>query len=443
MSERVDAWQTLKLSDVTEKVNSWDPSSEPEFTYVDISSIDNERCEIADPKRLAGAAAPSRARRPVEPGDVLFSNVRTNLRNVAEVRDLDPPAVASTGFTVLRPTERVRSRYLYHLVRSDYFIGRVTPEQTGTHYPATSDRVVRDQEIPVPPLSVQDEIASTLDLCFASHLTTASRLQQAETAMRRFREAVLAAACSGRLTSADDIDSDTEERSDGLPALPNNWRYERLDTLRDPEAPIVYGIVLPGPQVAEGVPYVRQQDVLDGTVRVDDLGRTAPEIAAKHARSELRPGDVLLCIIRNLRVAIVPDGLDGANITQGMVRVRPGPAVLGPYLASYLESPHAQRWMKDRYIGLAMPRINVADARSIPVAVPPLDEQARIIGRMGELFVAAESVVGAIAKTRPLLDRAHQSILRRTFSDRASASPAGHGLAGISARTISAAPQRG
>jgi type I restriction enzyme S subunit len=86
--------------------------------------------------------------------------------------------------------------------------------------------------------------------------------------------------------------------------------------------------VKPGPEISGGVPYVRQQDVADGTVLVDQLAHTSPEIAHQYRRTALQAGDVLLCIIRNLRVAIVPAGIDGANITQGMVRIRPGGDVL-------------------------------------------------------------------------------------------------------------------
>lgn len=415
------SWPLTKLREITEDVKSWSPVSASEFTYVDISSIDNERCEIVSARRLRGADAPSRARRPIKDGDVIFSNVRTYLRNVAQVRDLPAPAVASTGFTVLRPSSGVDSRYLYHLLRSDFFINLVTPEQTGTHYPATSDRVVRDQSIPLPDLELQRAVADLLDRCDAARHSSAAHISSAQRAVERFRQAALVAACSGRLTNGLLGDGEAKEApttavgEEGLPTLPATWTYERLDALRDPEAPIVYGIVLPGPQVSDGVPYVRQQDVVGGTVLSDALGRTTAAIARRHARSSLCPGDVLLCIIRNLRVAIVPAGLHGANITQGMVRIRPGERVLGAYLAAYLESPYAQRWMRDRYIGLAMPRINVADARAILVPVPPLEEQRRIVERLGTLLRTASELEQRLRVSTERVGSTYQALLRRVL----------------------------
>jgi len=123
--------------------------------------------------------APSRARRPIQDGDVLFSNVRTYLRNVAQVRGLDAPAVASTGFTVLRPSASLDSRFLYHLLRSDLFISQVTPEQTGTHYPATTDRVVRGQSIQLPSLDEQRGLAALIDQIELSRRSAASHVAAA------------------------------------------------------------------------------------------------------------------------------------------------------------------------------------------------------------------------------------------------------------------------
>src|SRR5689334_5209434 len=96
------------IAEVTVDVKGVDPGREPgrQFTYVDIGSIDNRRMLIAEPRCVMGADAPSRAKRPIQSGDVLFSNVRTYLRNIARVGDLEQPAVASTGFTLLRPTDR-------------------------------------------------------------------------------------------------------------------------------------------------------------------------------------------------------------------------------------------------------------------------------------------------------------------------------------------------
>ena len=118
---------------------------------------------------------------------------------MAQVTGLQQPVVASTGFTVLRPKTEIDSRYMYHLTRSDFFIDRVTAEQTGSHYPATSDRVVRDQVIPLPDLNT--ELASLIDDMERYRISASQHIADALGVVELFIQAVLGAACSGRLTS--------------------------------------------------------------------------------------------------------------------------------------------------------------------------------------------------------------------------------------------------
>ena len=303
---------------------------------------------------------------------------------------------------------------------------------------------LKAQAVLLAPLPEQHRIVARVEALFADVTKAKERLDRVPLILKRFRQAVLAAACSGELTkewrdehpdaarptlrepsregrrgrrganlSGDGILLIDEE----LPELPDTWMYARLDRLTEPGTVITYGIVLPGPEVDGGVPYVRGQDVEDGRLRTNALRHTTKEIASKHERSTLLEGDVLLCIIRNLRVAIVPKGLDGANITQGMVRIRPSLAVvLRDFIAYYLMSPLAQGWMKKRYFGMDMPRINVEDARAIPVTLPPIDEQAEIVRQIQKLFALADAIERRLKTATARAERLPQAILTKAFS---------------------------
>jgi type I restriction enzyme S subunit len=188
-----EGWEWREIRDVTQEVPNVDPRRAPNksFSYIDIASIDNKRLVVTDPKPLTGMEAPSRARRPVQSGDVVFSNVRTYLRNVARINGAYERAIASTGFTVLRPTHEVTTDFLFRYVASDEFLELITPQQTGTEYPATSDRVVRSQPIPIPPIGEQRRIAAWLDEIEARRTSVNDRLAATRTIAARLR-----AACS-------------------------------------------------------------------------------------------------------------------------------------------------------------------------------------------------------------------------------------------------------
>jgi type I restriction enzyme S subunit len=283
-------------------------------------------------------------------------------------------------------------------------------------------------EIPLPPLAEQRRIVAKLDELLASSRAARAALDAVPALLEQYRQAVLAAAFRGDLTT-DWRGDQTEQLSEdvawvlrayaneheAMPSLPSSWRYVPVESVAEPGTVVTYGIILPGPDVPDGVPYVRQQDIEDGRVRLDALGRTSHAIAAKHARSALREGDVLLCIIRHLRVAVVPPGIDGANITQGAVRIRPAPFITADYLATYLSSPAPQEWMKRCYIGMAMPRINVKDARAVPVAVPPLPEQHEIMRRVADVLSTVERQLAAVREMQRALDDLEKATLAKAF----------------------------
>ncbi|MFF7576561.1 restriction endonuclease subunit S [Streptomyces sp. NPDC008061] len=159
-------------------------------------------------------------------------------------------------------------------------------------------------------------------------------------------------------------------------------------------APIVYGILQPGPDVDDGsgVPYVRGKDLQDGYILQDQLKRTSQAIARRYERSSLEAGDVLLGIIRSLRVAVVPPELDGANITQGTARIRPRGQVDSDYLAHWLSSTTAQGWLRSRLRGIDMPGLNLRDVRQLPVPVRDLGSQRQIAEALNEVTSAIQGV---------------------------------------------------
>lgn len=156
----------VRISDLILPVRNWNPSTSAteDFVYVDISSVDASRKRIAEPKNIPCSSAPSRARQLLEPADVLVSTVRPNLNCVAYVPGELEGAIASTGFCVLRSNQQaLDSRYLFHWVQSQAFIGDMVSKATGASYPAVSDSIIHSSEIPLPPLEEQRRIAAILD----------------------------------------------------------------------------------------------------------------------------------------------------------------------------------------------------------------------------------------------------------------------------------------
>ena len=85
------------------------------------------------------------------------------------------------------------------------------------------------------------------------------------------------------------------------------------------------------------------------------------------------------------KTAFVPKSLEGGNITQHVLRFSIAPDFNRDYVRLVIDSPHGQAWMLGETQGVALPGVNVSDFRRMPVPVPPVREQARIVARVAEL----------------------------------------------------------
>ena len=150
----MNRWPSKPLRELLLPTEQRDPRAKPteEFFYVDIASVDNEAKAIGTTKPMMGADAPSRARKVIRGGDVIVSTVRPNLNAVALVPVSLDNEMCSTGFSVLRPSPKLLSGYLFAFVRSSGFIGDLVARTTGANYPAVNDSDVKAVLLPVPPI---------------------------------------------------------------------------------------------------------------------------------------------------------------------------------------------------------------------------------------------------------------------------------------------------
>lgn len=145
-----EGWAWSTLGDIAgTNYRSYRAIELPEkINYVDISSVAKGR--ILSRKSMASAEAPGRARRIAKDGDVIWSNVRPNLRAYALILEPHPNDVFSTGFTVLSAT-KVPFTWLYLSVTTERFIGHLVNHATGVGYPAVRPADFERAKIAVPP----------------------------------------------------------------------------------------------------------------------------------------------------------------------------------------------------------------------------------------------------------------------------------------------------
>ncbi|MEM9280255.1 MAG: restriction endonuclease subunit S [Verrucomicrobiota bacterium] len=194
--ELPSSWEWLRLSEVGHDWGQKKPESD--FTYIDVSSINKERGIVFDPKVLTEDEAPSRARKLVKEGTVIYSTVRPYLLNIAVVaKSFDPLPIASTAFAIVHPFQGILASYIYRYLRSPTFISYVGSCQTGIAYPAINDKQFFSGVLPVPPLAEQHRIVAKVDELMA----LCDQLEQEQTRSLDTHD-TLVATLLGALTTA-------------------------------------------------------------------------------------------------------------------------------------------------------------------------------------------------------------------------------------------------
>ena len=188
-----------------------------------------------------------------------------------------------------------------------------------------------------------------------------------------------------------------------LGQIPAHWEVKRLWHLTPPYRRIMYGIVLPGPNVDDGVPIVKGGDVSPRRLRLDQLNRTTREIESAYARSRLRGGDLVYAIRGSIgEVAMVPDELEGANLTQDAARVSYTATVHGLWLLYALKSVAVFAELEAGALGATIRGVNIRDLKRASIPVPPLVEQRAIA-----VFLDRETakIDALVAKVREAINR--------------------------------------
>jgi len=191
------SWKWARLSQVGYELGQKIPDQR--FTYIDVGAIDPDKGRISDRAEIIEPdEAPSRARKLVVRGTVIYSTVRPYLLNVAIVeRGFAPEPIASTAFGILHPFCGISNRYLFYWLRSARFTHYVQAAMKGMAYPAINDEKFYSGYIPVPPAVEQERIVAKLD-----ELMALCDLLEAQQHERQTQRAALASAALARFADA-------------------------------------------------------------------------------------------------------------------------------------------------------------------------------------------------------------------------------------------------
>ena len=207
-----ETWEWVRLSKIVYNRGQMTPTDD--FCYIDIGSIDNKNQKLSDEENIITAdKAPSRARKIVAIGDILYSTVRPYLHNMCIVdRSFSHQPIASTGFAALTCHTGLYNEFLFYYLMSPDFdaYANDTDNAKGVAYPAINDNKLYQALIPVPPEAEQKRIVEKIKEALPYVDTYRTAYSEAESLNNAFpdrlKKSILQEAVQGKLVPQDPAD---------------------------------------------------------------------------------------------------------------------------------------------------------------------------------------------------------------------------------------------
>ncbi len=400
-------WQRIPLAEVCELVEKLDPRKTPgmEFAYIDISSIDRQSKTITSPQRLRGENAPTRARQVVRTGDVLMSTVRPNLRTIGKVPGHLDGQIASTGFCVLRPSDRLLPGFLFQAVLDEDFQGRILAKARGVSYPAVRDPDILEEEIRLPRLDEQREIVARLETCSTAISSAERSLLSATSALQELELASLQAAFSGGIDSLDAEQVTLGELCDrvsgGVQTGPFGTQLHKSD------------------YSDEGTPVVMPKDIEKGEIREASAARVDDVYVERLSRHKLVPGDIVQSRRGNLsKRAVVHDREAGWLCGTGCFVIRLGDIALAEFVAEHLNEPTTAAHLEEEAQGVTMPNLNRSILRAVRLRLPDEQGRAGVLDRLDLAKARSVRLAEDLDAPRQMAGELRRAILRDALGNR-------------------------
>jgi len=179
---------------------------------------------------------------------------------------------------------------------------------------------------------------------------------------------------------------------------------------------ITYGIVQAGPNIENGVRYLRSGDIKNGVINADNLLRTSHEIANKFERTKCSFGDIIMTIRATIGdVALIDEDLDGVNLSRGTAIISPNEKIVNKYVLFQLLSSEGFKFLLNKDIkGSTFKEISLSKLREIKI---PISKDLKLQEQFEKFYLDLNSQKNKIQKSLLILEQLFQSILHKSFNE--------------------------
>lgn len=371
-------------------------------------------------KYVSGEKAKELQRHSFVAGDLVITKLGDPLGEAAIVPDKFDTGIIVADVVRARLNPRFADkRYVMYAINSPVVVSSLANEIKGTTRPRVNLGHIRRLEIPLAPLPEQKRIADKLDSLLARVDKCQAHLERVPALLKAFRQSVLAAATSGRLT--DEWRKDEREIEVNGYSFPVSWNVTTFDdalTLidgdRGPNYPKQSDYQLHGHCL-----FLSTKNVRLFGFEFDDLVFISEEKHKKLRAGTLQRGDVIITTRGTLgNVAYYDETVpfDVVRINSGMLILRSKlNNLMGKYLMMCIASPFFTTQLDEKRSGSAQPQIPAKTLKTFILPIPPLEEQHEIVRRVERLFAFAERLEARWRSAQGQVGSLTPSLLAKAF----------------------------
>jgi type I restriction enzyme S subunit len=311
----------------------------------------------------------------------------------------------------LRPRDKTRDvpRYLFYALYLAAKLGVFAGSEGKSTIAHLTAEVLRRYRFGFPSFAEQVAIVAFLDRETAKIDALVEEQKRLIDLLKEKRQAVI----SHTVTKGLDPNAPMKPSGVGqLGDIPEHWKITPLKWLTDPKRPIMYGIVLPGPDVDHGIPILKGGNVRPSRMNLQAMARTTSEIEAPYARARLKKGDLVYSIRGSIGYCeSVPAELEGSNITQDVARVAVADGVCASWARWALLASPIRDGLASGSLGAAVRGINIFDLKRASIPTPPPEEQAAIAAFIGGEVARLEQLAAEADRAIALLQERRTAII--------------------------------
>jgi type I restriction enzyme, S subunit len=327
------------------------------------------------------------------------------------------------------PTGAISSRYLLRFLETIPFMELAT----ATTVPSLRKSELEKIKVLVPPFDEQHRLVGASEALLANTKIAKGRLERTSLLMKHFRQAVLAAACSGKLTEdwrEQNPNSQTGNQlfrsvvgqapmtfsPDAVPidGLPDSWAWA---TLGQVSLLVTDGDHNPPKRVSSGIPHLTAKSIKEWRINFDGCTFITEEDFEKtRSRYEPKACDLIITCVGTIgETAIVPRScVFSADRNLAAIRLRLN--ALLPAVAQYvLNAPPWINIVREGSSSTAQPHLYLKTLRALIVPLIPLVEQHEIVCRVEALFKLADAIEKRLGAATLRAERLTQAILAKAF----------------------------